>query len=665
MPVIYGGNSIRPAPKVRLSRSNNESSDGRKLGTTIQATLTGTITATKTNDTETAIAIESRLSTILQKQEALREVFATDGQLLEIQGYDGSAPIKFNALVKSIDFDEGLWVDVSNYTVVLEGYYFAGEEWSGDPYIESASENWSFEEAEGPHTYRAVHTLNAKGKTVYDADGNLSTPAWQRAKDFVVNQLGLGWNTTETPWSTTAGSTLAADSSVALDASTPYNRIISETLDEFEGTYGVTETFFVSANPYWEEYTVSVRRVTDERFFGTAASIQGTIHGLYVNLHDIETKLVNAKARWVALQPMLLSRVQAYVPSGVTLNSHPVTATSDMNYNEGTVTYAYEFNDRTITNDTLETYNVSMQTSSEDNRTTVTIEGSIHGQQYQDENFSLDIRYNRALAQWNIVKLLLFSRCVNETAIADLRAFPVSASMTPNKDDGSIQYSFSFDNRIPETVRDEFTVSTRFSREDGRTYVTIEGTITGYRSASATNPFVANSAFERYDNALSYWNSIESNLLGLAATYVDTSLVNPTPYSKQVNHIPRGGQLTYTYEYNSIPAPCYNGSLSEIITITDEAATKVIAVVPVLGRAAGPVLQDTGTVKEKRRSVTIEIVMPVSGTISTCSASSNPAPVVDITSYAPSGSLVYLEQDQSSWSPTSGHFSRQASWIYQ
>jgi hypothetical protein len=665
MPVIYDGTEIRPAPLVTFNQEIQETSDGRRLGTNVTATLTGQITATKTGDVETAIAIEGRLASIIHKQQVLRDLFANDGRVFEVQGYDGSAPVKFNAKVKSISFDQGVWIDVCAYTIVLEGQGFDDEEETPTSNIEAATENWSFDEGDGPHTYRVTHTITARARANYAADGTIITHAWEIAKEFVQNQLKLGMDETATPWSPKSGSTIFGESAVSPDSSGQFNRVVSENIDELDGSYSVTENYFISTNNFWEEYTVSTRKVTSEQFFGNSVAIQGVIHGLYVNLHDIETKLVNAKTRWLALEPMLMSRVSAYA-TGITLNPHPTQSNVDYNYNEGTISYNYEYNDRVNTGDAIETYNVSMQTSMEDGKTTVTLEGQVRGEQYANETFVVDLKYQRALTRYNTVKLLALARCVTETGIPDLRAFPIAASFNPSKAEGLISYSFSFDNRQPNSVKDASTITTRYSREDGKTFVTVDGTITGYRTANPATPFGANNQLERYNNAVTYFEAIEPNILGLAATYVDTTKVNPTPYSKQVAHNTLDGVVTYNYEYNSTPVPCYPGALSEIITVTDDAATQVIAIIPVLGRAAGPVIQDIGTVKEKRRSLSVEIVVAINGSMTNCELIATQAtPNVDITPYAPSGSIVYLEQDTVSWSPTTGRYVRTAAWIYQ
>lgn len=661
MPVIYGGISIRPAPYVTITKENQFLGDGRWVCTTVTASLRGTITATKTGDVETPLTIEKRLSAIVQKQSDIRETFGTNGLWLEIQGLDGTQSEKFIATVDNIEFQEGPWVDKCDYMITLHGENLAGEEGVENNHIESATESWQFEEGDGPHTYRVVHTLQAKGKTVF----NSNKSAWEYAKDFVTSKLRLDWATINTNWSPKSGNDIFLSSNISPEEGLqPYNRVVTENVDELDGQYSATENFFLSKDPWWEEYTVTVRKETDSPRTGTVVGINGVIHGLATGLHNPEGRLANAQSRWNTVKTLLLSRATSYAPTGVTLNPKNTVQNVDVNINEGTISYQYEWNDRQLVNYTYEFYNVSVQASLEDTKTTVTIDGTITGEIFPDDPYNPQLRYDRAVAQWKLVQPVVFARAKAESGIIDLQPFPVSASVTPNKQDGTVSYSFTFDNRIPDKVRNEYTVSTRFNREDGRTTVSIEGTVTGLRFSNPSTPFGVNSINERYDNAKDYFSVIAGNLVGLAANYVDINAINPTPFGVTVSHIPNAGQITYQYEYNSNPRPCVTGALSENITITDEAATPVIAIIPVLGRDRGPVIQNIGTVKEKRRTVTIEVVMRSDYTITNmCEATG--APLVDIALYAPRGNPVYLEQDQTQWSPGTGHYTRTVSWIYE
>jgi hypothetical protein len=644
---------------VRFNTEKQELPDGRLLSSVVTATLTGELAAQSNGEAVTPLTIEARLSTILRKQEALRDIFSVDGRLFEVQGWDGTEPVKFNAKVRSIEFGEGPWVDVCPYTVVLEGEDFSGEN-ADNPHVAEASESWSFEEAEAPHTYRVSHEVSATGKAVYDADGSITVAAWENAKAFVQGKLGLDWTATNAIWSPKSGQDLAGESAVQPDALTPFNRVVAETLNETAGTYQVTETFVLSANPYTEAYTVQTRRVTDQPGTYVVVSISGSIQGLFTELHDNEAKLANALAAWDTIQDLLITRATVY--AGAALNARPTVAQSEANPRDGTVSYTYEYSDRSLVNDTFESYQVEAQAGIEDGTTTVTINGSVAGQHYADDPPGTDF-FQRALDQWNSSsKLALFARCVADSGVNDLRPFPVSATMTPNRLEGTITYSYAYSNRVPETVKNEYSVERRTSREDGRTVIVVSGTLTGLRSASPTNPFAANDLLERYDNARAYWDGMKEGLLGLAATYLSVAGVQPLAYQTTESHLPPQGQITYSYEFNSTPLAITPGALSESVNVSDDDAIPLIAVFPIPGSgSAGPVIQDLNAVSEKKRSVTISIVMPPSANLTDI----NGYPVVDISPYVPSGTSVKKTGDNRQWDPVQGRFVRTVSWIYK
>lgn len=659
MPVIYDSQEIRPAPYVRFNTEKQELPDGRLLSGVITATLTGSIAAQSIAGVLTPLAIEARLSTILRKQEALREVFANDGKLFEVQGLDGTEPVKFNAKVRSIEFADGPWIDECPYTIILEGEDFSGEN-EDNPHVSDASESWSFEEAEAPHTYRVIHEVSATGKAVYNPDGTLGVAAWENAKAFVQNKLGLDWTTTNAIWSPKSGLNLATESAVAPDALTAYNRIVTENITETSGQYQVTENFLLSSNPYTEAYNVSVRHITDAPGVFVTVGISGTIQGLFTELHDVEAKLTNALSAWNTIRDILITRATAYA-DGATLNPRPSIAQWEPNPRDGTVSYTYEFSDRQIVNDTFETYSVEASTSMEDGTTTVTITGTIQGQLYADDTPGTNF-YQRAFDQWDsTVKFALFARCVSQTGVNDLKPFPATASMTPNQLEGTVGYAYAYTNRTPETVKNEYTAEIRTSREDGRTTLVVSGTLTGLRSANPTNPFAANNLLERYNNAVAYWGGMKDGLLGLGATYVDVTGVHSEPYTKSESHLPPQGQIQYSYEFNSIPLPLTPGALSESVNVSDDDSVPLIAVVAIPGEPTGPVIQDLNTITEKQRMLTIEIVMPPAVDASDISGS----PVVDISPYVPSGTSVKKTKDNKNWTPSSGRFIRTVSWVYK
>src|SRR5687768_10659426 len=107
--VIYDSKRIIPAPLVTWQRAFDTTGDGEAVGTTYQFTVTGELVAfmgSPDSDgtfwtlggypADESIAADSRLASILRKQDALRELFAIEGKTFEVQSADGSQPLTCN-----------------------------------------------------------------------------------------------------------------------------------------------------------------------------------------------------------------------------------------------------------------------------------------------------------------------------------------------------------------------------------------------------------------------------------------------------------------------------------------------------------------------------------------------------------------------------------------
>lgn len=163
--------------------------------------------------------VKKHAHAIMSKQRALRSLFLQDGQIVTITDVDDeSAPLLwFYARLESITFEEGLYVNTSNYTITLQtdeiahgyptddsittetDYFFANSVNNAnkprESLVESFTENWSIEPEDNPEnlfelkTYRITHNISAVGKTKYLLDGNLREPAWWNAKKWVIDKL--------------------------------------------------------------------------------------------------------------------------------------------------------------------------------------------------------------------------------------------------------------------------------------------------------------------------------------------------------------------------------------------------------------------------------------------------------------------------------------------
>ncbi len=222
------------------------------------------------------------------------------------------------------------------------------------------------------------------------------------------------------------------------------------------------------------------------------------------------------------------------------------------------------------------------------------------------------------------------------------------------------------------TALENFTVETRTSAEDGKTNVSINGTITGLDVRTESGVITS-----KYTNAISKFTSVSGTLLSRAQLYAGVTL-NPYPLTTSVAKNPVDGVITYSSDYNNRPSNMIPGTASEVISINDNLGTDVVAIVPVVGRALGPVLQSIGTSRERRRTLNIEIVMRASvqsGITGLLNSDpiyfgSSATAINDIVNAVnPSTSLgasqSYLDENQHNWEPMSQRASLTKTWIYE
>lgn len=357
--VLYGGNRLIPAPFVSIQKVYERTPDGEKIGSTFNIQLTNSMVAFKGSPAsdqslwtaggyppDEVVAGNARLAAIIRKQESIRELFSTDGLLLEIQSNDGSQPMKCNPIVVDINFDQGSWYNVCNYTINLQADSITvngvaiGED-AFSEYISAATESWSFDtDEETPENielnriYRLSHSISATGKRHYDEDGVLVKPAWHWARDWVLPRLGID-------------NTMVLSSGVNNLPSYygGYNHIRNSQTDENGGTFSVTESWILASGSALEDFTVESS--TNSEDGKTSVNVAGTIRGLEVkngNFAVTSTKFANADLKWSGVYPVLISRAQTY--SNKSMNIVPLTSTVGKNPAQGVITYSYQYDNR-------------------------------------------------------------------------------------------------------------------------------------------------------------------------------------------------------------------------------------------------------------------------------------------------------------------------------
>lgn len=153
------------------------------------------------------------------------------------------------------------------------------------------------------------------------------------------------------------------------------------------------------------------------------------------------------------------------------------------------------------------------------------------------------------------------------------------------------------------TALEDFTIQTRSDLSDGRQHVTIDGTITGLEQRDNNLGLVKS----KWENALSKFNVVESLLLNRAQTYSGFNL-NSIPVSKTTGRNPVTGSISYSYEYDTRLNNFITDTISESVSITNSFDADIFAVIPILGRAVGSLVQLLDTKHPVERTISIELV---------------------------------------------------------
>ena len=223
---------------------------------------------------------------------------------------------------------------------------------------------------------------------------------------------------------------------------------------------------------------------------------------------------------------------------------------------------------------------------------------------------------------------------------------------------------------------EDFSISTNKSIESDLTSVSINGTIQGVEIRTyGSDPGDFTIDETKYESASGYWNSVENRVFPraqIASQSVSTRSLNPQIKSQSVGDNWVNGVITYNYEFDDRPLNCVSGSLSENITIADNLPTDVFASLTVIGRAAGPILQDIGTTTAASRDVSIEVTMPIpTGCTPSLMFATNPR--IDVQALlclfeaelTGDNDTVFKTNDSENWEPKTGRYSRGVSWTYQ
>jgi len=229
---------------------------------------------------------------------------------------------------------------------------------------------------------------------------------------------------------------------------------------------------------------------------------------------------------------------------------------------------------------------------------------------------------------------------------------------------------------------ENFTVDIKQSDTNNIATVGIQGTIQGLERITLTGIDVLAMAHEetKYYNAQSYWNGVKS-LLPVRAKYAYdvymtgvTKSLNLAKTNKSVGVNPKNGTINYNYEWTNTPSPLIAGAISENISFDYSFPTDKYAMIDILGRKSGPVIQLLDSRTPYELSLNIDVVVdPVAGTLPShfyLSNSSCPHDNVKVflslveSELSTQYTTLVKTQDKPSWNPKAGSYRRNVVWVY-
>lgn len=244
-----------------------------------------------------------------------------------------------------------------------------------------------------------------------------------------------------------------------------------------------------------------------------------------------------------------------------------------------------------------------------------------------------------------------------------------------------------------DSALESYNLSISSSTDAPHVKVSIDGNVKGLSALHASGYFLGSadqpgSITTPYDNALQKYLSISnSGQFGISsdvykrANNAVAQQLNAQPRSISLGINEVNGEITYNLEFDNRPTNYFSGVLSEAISINDTYPGDVFAIIPVIGRSTGPVLQYIGGRTEYKRDVNIEIKLdytdlgynndrasfmltkpsvnePIRSQLNALINDVSPASEPGIRKY-------FLNPPSENWSPKEGVYGLSLSWVYE
>lgn len=241
------------------------------------------------------------------------------------------------------------------------------------------------------------------------------------------------------------------------------------------------------------------------------------------------------------------------------------------------------------------------------------------------------------------------------------------------------------------TAYESYNLSISSSSDNPFISVSIDGNIKGlseYNPGSFGGTVSSSGKLSAYDNALRKYHQISnSGNFGLSSDIYKRAnnsvavQLNSQPRSISIGANQVAGDLTYNLQFDNRPTNIISGVLAESIQINDTYPGDVFAIIPVIGRKTGPVLQYIGGRTEYKRDLSINLTLdytkvpygstrnsfmlqkpslvePMASQIGSLISEVSPAKEPGIRKY-------FISPPTEQWNPKEGTYNLNISWTYE
>lgn len=629
-----------PVPLLGESKEFLKTPAGDEIAIIHRLTFNGTLLPVRpalsgVPDQSTCISLLDR------KRDQLCNALEEDRGDLLIVDQSGYPIIVAKPLVISIDFEEGIIVQQSPYTVVFEF-----EQPLGSGFIREFSDNWNFTQQDDD-TIEVTHTVNAVG--IPKVDENKT--AVDTAKEFVLPRLGLDKS------QSSVMNTPFVSALIDIDALTGFNRTFTETVDLTAGSYDVSESFVLASGGFNDDRTIERSFELDERgVLIETISINGTVIGRGL---DTFARITSAKN---GFNSFVVPQIDFNVTSGV------LSKTLSENRIAGTVTYSMTLGPSGV-EDQLTGRSISR-----------TFERNDDGSVVQTVTTSAAVRLESTSGIETAINFCFANNFPINSAIP---IFSITQSgnlitLTSQRDELAKSFSLTraFVDQTTAFYTETFSLDLQEALDTSVVQITINGTIQGVGDESSTK------STDRFVSASgAFTTTVEKLIAGRIASILPTgACISDFPVQKTLGHSPLAGAFTYSQTFESRFKTANVNILVENIEITLTLQGDVIAVIPVPGKTDGPILQDqeTKTGLQKTIGITYTISRNASGCMNTLNSSNdaltigraesdvlvNNTPTANPRGERPESSKVFKTEDGINFNRTTYEFTRNVTWQY-